>query len=225
MRITQIPLSVLRLQYRVVSIPLQLIEQRVVARMNPKAPARLVYERSLGVLDATVGSALGDPRLKWRGAALADRSDQLARAARLDATADQDLKQADAELKATRDDAVEVVQKAQEDKKRAVQEARSTAEVRKHAATETAAKRTAAAEQRAQEVAARRKDSAEAAKRQEHERVRAAERKATAMAQTKLEDVETKRNEAEGKRATADRVEALADAEKHKRQAERANES
>jgi hypothetical protein len=74
-------------------------------------------------------------------------------------------------------------------------------------------------------VAARRKDSAEAAKRQEHERVRAAERKATAMAQTKLEDVEAKRNEAEGKRATADRVEALADAEKHKRQAERANES
>jgi len=104
MRITQLPRSILRLQYRAARIPLQLIEERVVARMNPKAPARLVYERSLGVLDATIGSALGDPRLKRRGAALAERSDELARAARLDATADQDLKQADAKLEATRED-------------------------------------------------------------------------------------------------------------------------
>jgi hypothetical protein len=89
-------------------IPIQLIEQRVIARMGPEAPARLVFERSLGVLDATVGNALGDSKLKLGGAALAARSDQLARAARLDATADRDLKQADAERKATREEAVHI---------------------------------------------------------------------------------------------------------------------
>jgi len=193
--------------------------------MDPEAPARLVYERSLGVLDATIGSALGDPRLKRRGAALAERSDELARAARLDATADQDLKQADAKLEATREDVVDDVQKGQVGKEQAVQEARSTAEERKHAATETAAKRIATAEQRAEEIAARRKDSAEAAKEQEHERARAAEQKATVSAQAKLKDAETKRSEAEGKRLRADRVETLADVEKEKRQAERANKS
>jgi len=225
MRITQLPRSILRLQYRAARIPLQLIEERVVARMNPKAPARLVYERSLGVLDATIGSALGDPRLKRRGAALAERSDELARAARLDATADQDLKQADAKLEATREDVVDDVQKGQAAKEQAVQEARSTAEERKHAATETAAKRIATAEQRAEEIAARRKDSVEAAKERDHERVRAAEQKATVSAQAKLKDAETKRSEADGKRQRADRVEMLADVEKEKRQAERANKS
>jgi hypothetical protein len=223
MRITQIPLSALRLQYRVARIPLQLFEERVVARMDAEAPARLVYERALGVLDATVGSALGDPRLRWRGAALAERSDQLARAARLDVAADQDLKQADAKLEATREDAVEDVQKAREGKEQAVQEARSSAEERKQAATETAAKRTADAERRGEEMAVRRKDSAEAVKRQEHQRVSAAEQKATATAQAKFKDVEKQRDEAESKRAVADRVEQLAEVEKEKRQAERAN--
>jgi len=65
----------------------------------------------------------------------------------------------------------------------------------------------------------------EAAKERDHERVRAAEQKATVSAQAKLKDAETKRSEADGKRQRADRVEMLADVEKEKRQAERANKS
>ena len=74
MRVTEIPFSVLRFQYQLVRIPLQLIEDRFVSRLATEAPARLIYERSLGVLDATVGNALGDPRLERRGGALAARS-------------------------------------------------------------------------------------------------------------------------------------------------------
>ena len=87
MRITRVPFAILRFQYQLVRFPLQVVEERVVARIGTEAPARLFYERSLGVLDATVGSALGDPRLRRRGALLADRSDTLSRAAALEADA------------------------------------------------------------------------------------------------------------------------------------------
>ena len=79
MRIIDAPLAVLRVQYRIARFPLQLIEQRVVARMGSEAPARLFYERSLGLLDAAMGNALGDRRLQRSGSALARRSDVLAR--------------------------------------------------------------------------------------------------------------------------------------------------
>ena len=106
MRINDTPLAVLRLQYRIVRFPLQMIEERVVARMGSEAPARLFYERSLGLLDAAVGNALGDWRLEKRGGALAERSDALRRAAQLDAAADQARQQSSANLKAKSDKVV-----------------------------------------------------------------------------------------------------------------------
>jgi hypothetical protein len=105
MNIIDVPLAVLRLQYRIARFPFQLIEQRVVAQMDQEAPARLLFERSFGGLDATVGHLLSDPELASRGAALVERSDALGRAAGLDATAVAKQKQADAELKAKRDKA------------------------------------------------------------------------------------------------------------------------
>ena len=100
MSITAIPKAVLRFQYQVARVPLQLIDDRFVARMNDEAPARLFYERSLGLLDTAVGTALGDRELQKRGATLVERSDALRRAAELDAAADENVKQADRELKA-----------------------------------------------------------------------------------------------------------------------------
>ena len=41
MRIIHTPLAVLRFQYRIVRLPLEMIEERVVARMGSEAPARL----------------------------------------------------------------------------------------------------------------------------------------------------------------------------------------
>ncbi len=59
----------------------------MVARLDNESPARLVYERSLGALDVTVGNLLGDPKIAERGAALAERSEALRLAAELDAEA------------------------------------------------------------------------------------------------------------------------------------------
>ena len=156
MRIIDAPLAVLRVQYRIARFPLQLIEQRVVARMGSEAPARLFYERSLGLLDAAMGNALGDRRLQRSGSALARRSDVLGRAARLDAEADQAQRRSSADLKATSDEASEEQQDALAAKERKVEEARVAADERKRAAEEAAAQRTAAAKKQADDAAAQR---------------------------------------------------------------------
>jgi hypothetical protein len=179
MEITDIPFAFLRFQYQLARFPLQLIEEQVVAGMSSEAPTRLFYERWLGGLDATVGKMLGDPDLETRGAALIERSDALRRAAQLDATATQSQEQADDDLKAKRDKAIEDQKDARAVKEREVEEARTAAEERERAAEEAAKKRTSAAKQRADELAAQRMTSAEAAKRDEQATIRAAEQKAT----------------------------------------------
>lgn len=218
MRITDAPRAVFRLQYRIARIPLQLIEDRVVARMDSEAPARLFYEGSLGRLDATVGNALGDSALVQRGRALAKRSDDLGRAARLDESADRAKQQSAADLKATADRALAEQNDARAAKERAVEEARTSAEQRKREAADAAAQRTAAAKSDADEVAAQRTKAAEAAKRQEQSKVQAYEKRATAAANSKLQDAADRRDEASAKRAQADRIEDLAETEKRKRQ-------
>ena len=223
MRIIDAPQAVLRFQYRIVRFPLQIIEERVVARMGSEAPARLFYERSLGLLDAAVGNALGDFRLAKRGGALAERSDALRRAAQLDAAADQARQQSSADLKAKSDRAIEEQQDARAAKEREVEEARSSAEERKRAAENAAAQRTAAAKKQADDVAAQRKNSAEAAKREKQARIRVNEQKAAAAAKSKLDDAQARRTQADNKRALADTVEELAGLEKHKRQSKRSN--
>jgi hypothetical protein len=221
MRIIDAPFAVLRFQYRIARVPLQMIEERVVARMGSEAPVRLFYERSLGLLDSAVGNVLGDVRLAMRGSALVERSDALGRAAQLDADADQARQQSGAELKAKSNKAIEDQREARAAKQRDVEQARAAAEDRKSAAEQAAAGRTAAAKKRADDVAARRKSSAEAANRKQQARIRANEKKAEAAANSKLGDAQARRTEAAVKRAQADRVEELAGIEKQKRQAER----
>jgi hypothetical protein len=223
MRIIDAPLAVLRFQYRIARVPLQVIEEQVVARMGTEVPARLFYERSLGLLDVAVGNALGDYRLKRRGAALAERSDALRRAAQLDAAADRTRQQSSADLKAKSDKAIEDQQQARAAKQREVEEARTSAENRKRAAEEAAARRTSAAKKRADDAAAQRKNAAEAARRVELAKIRVNEQKAAADAKAKLGSAAAQRTEAGAKRAQADRVEELARIEKQERQAKRAS--
>jgi len=225
MEITDVPFAFLRFQYQLARVPLQLIEEQVVAGMSSDAPTRLFYERWLGELDATVGKVLGDPDLETRGAALIERSEALRRAAQLDAAATQNHEQADDELKAKRGKAIEDQKDARAVTERAVQEARTAAEERKRAATAAAQKGTDAAKQQADDVAAQRMTAAETAKRDEQATIRAAEQKATAAAESKLDDAQAKHSDAASKRVTADQVEELADVEKQKRQSERANDA
>jgi hypothetical protein len=156
MKIAEIPFAVLRFQYHIARLPLQLIENQMVARLGSETPARLFYERSLGAMDAAVGNLLGDPELEKRGAALVERSDALGRAAQLDATATQNREQADAKLESTRDDVVTDINEARDATEQQAVDARITAQEQKGAAEEAAEECTAAAKRQADDVAAQR---------------------------------------------------------------------
>jgi hypothetical protein len=225
MSVTDLPLAVLRFQYQMARVPFQVMEEQFVARMNPQAPARLFYERWLGGLDAAAGMVLGDPELEQRGAALAERSDVLGRAAQLDATATRPREQADDELKTKRDRAKQDLNHARGTKQREVTAARNAAEDRKGTAAEAGAKRRAAAKQQADEVAAHRTNAAEAAKREGQAKSRAGEENATKVAESDINDAQATRGDAATQRTQADQVENLADAEKQKQKAVRANSS
>jgi hypothetical protein len=224
MKISEVPLAVLRFHYQLARFPLQLIEDRVVNRIPTEAPARLLYERSLGMLDTTVGNALGDPAIVERGTALVDRSDALGRAAQLDARAAARKEQADAKLKGARDEAIREREEAQEATKQEVKEARINAEQRKREAAQSAQQQSAAAKQRADEAAAKRKQGVESAKRQVESRTQAAQKAAAKASAAKVDEAEGKLGEAADTRAEADRVAELAATEKRQRQEERAKD-
>ncbi len=217
MKITDVPFAVLRLQYQLARFPLQLVEDRVLARMESEAPARLLYERSIGMLDRAVGTALGDREAERRGEALVERSAALSRAARLDTAADRAMKEAAADLKDARDAAALVREEARADKQDEAIAARADAAHEKAAAIQRSEDRVAAAKKQADTVAAQRKEAAETAKHEEQQRIRVAERTATAVAEAKAEDAQDKRAAAATSLAQAERVEQLADAQKHGR--------
>ena len=225
MKIAEIPFAVVRFQYQIARLPLQLIEDRVASRLGSEVPARLFYERSLGALDATVGNLLGDRELAKRGAALVERSNTLSKAAQLDATATRNREQADAKLEASRDDVLTDLKQARDATEQQAVEARANADQRKRVADEEARKRTAAAKKQAEDAAAQRQKTAETAKRQEEAKIRATEQMATNAAKSKLDDAQVKRGEAASKRAQADRIEETAGIEKQKRRSGRVNQA
>ncbi|MGZ8714428.1 MAG: IF2 family translation initiation factor [Mycobacterium sp.] len=221
MKITDIPFAALRMQYRIARAPLRLFEQGVLTRIDSEAPARLLYERSVGAVDSAVGSMLRDADVEKRGTALIERSEALGEAARLDELATQKREKADDELHRKRERVAAAPGEARQKTDHKVQEARSAAEQRKRKAAQTAAKRTAEAKQRIDEGAATKVDAVETAKRAKQQTIIAAEQSATAAAKAELDDAADKRSEAVDKRVHADRIEELAEAEKEARQAAR----
>jgi hypothetical protein len=217
MSISDLPFAVLRFQYKLARLPLQLVENQVLNRAPAEAPARLFYERALGVLDSTVGNAIRDPALVERGAALMKRSETLGRAAKLDAQAETRKEQADAKLKQARDEAIGDQRDARAATEQQVAEARNTAEERKQEATRSAQQRSAAAKERADAVAGRRKEAVQSVQRKAEEKAKADEKSAAKAADAKLEDAEDKRGTARSKRVEANRLEDLATAEKESR--------
>jgi hypothetical protein len=213
--------AVLRVQYHIARVPLQLIETQLVARLDSDARLRLFYQRSLGLLDAIAGNVLGSPRLAQHGATKIEQSDKRMRAADLDAEANATIAQATSELKDARGAATQAVEDAKAEKAREAKQARDTAEERKSAARETADQRADAAKKQADETAAQRKGAADAAKRVESAVIRADEKLAEVDAQAKLDEAKDNRSVAARKRAEADRLEDLADEEKAKRRSAR----
>lgn len=220
MKILELPAAVLRFQYQLARYPLGVIEQQMATRLDDEAPARLFYERSLGRLDATVGSVLRDDDLARRGVELVERTEALGRAARLDAAAEAKKQKADSEFETKRDQALEKREAAREATQEDVTQARQKAEERKQSASQAYEKRTASVKQRADETASRRVKAAESAKKQEEQQIEATAQKAAKAAAAKLDDAQSKRTTAAKQRSEADRIEELAEVQKDKRKAD-----
>lgn len=223
MKLAETPFAVLRFQYQLARFPLQLIEDRVMLRLSAEAPARLLYERFVGTLDATVGRLLGDADLQKRGAALVERSDALGWSAQLEASATQTRRQADEKLKSTSEDVVSDINEARDAADQEVVEARLTAEKQKQAADDNAERRVAAAKQHADQAATERTGTAEAARRRTKANIAATEEVIIEAAEAKVDDAQAQRSTAARKRAQAKRTEQLANTEQQKRRSERAN--
>ena len=211
MKITEIPFAALRLQYRIARAPLALIEQSVIARMDSEAPGRLLYERSIGSVDAIVGALLRDDDVASRGAAQVQRSEALGEAARLEAAAAKQRADADEKLRRKRDEVIAAPAEAHAEAQQKVAEAQSTAASRKQQETARIAERTAETKKRIDESAAAKIDAAEAAERAQKQRISAAEKSAAAVVDAQLDDAADKRKEAVRKQAHADRLEVLAE--------------
>lgn len=224
MKISDVPFAILRLHYRAARLPLQIVEEQVVTRLDNESPARLIYERSLGALDVTVGNLLGDSEIAERGAALAERSEALRLAAELDAQADAEVREAGQEFKERQAEADQQRRNAQATKAKTVQQSRQQAQTRKAEAAKNAADRAATVKERVDKAASQRNAAVENAKQTEHADISAAEKTVAKAAQAKLDDARDKRAEAASTRDDADRVIDLAEAEKEKREQARTAE-
>ena len=217
MKITDVPVVLLRVQYRLARLPFEWIDHQLAARLGTDAPPRQLFERSLGTLDVTVGQLLGDSQLKRRGSALVARSDAFGEAARLDTDASRRQQQADAKFASTCHDVVTDIQEARDATEQQAVEARLASNEEKKAARHTAQERAAAAEERVDEAADERVNEIDAAVRAEKTRVRHAEQTAANAASAKMRDSQAKRRQAAEIRAQADRIEDAAAAEKQNR--------
>jgi hypothetical protein len=221
MKITEIPLAAMRLQYRIARAPLHLIEDRVITRMDDEAPGRLFFERSVGSMDAMVAALLHDEDVASRGASQVRRSQALGEAVRLDEVAAEQRAEADEKMRRKHDEVIAAPGEAREQAQEKMREARSAAASRKAEDAERVAKRTAETKARIDQSAAAKVDAAEAAKRTREQRITAAEKSAEAVADAQLEDAADKRREAVNKQAHADRLEDVAETEKEQRKAAR----
>lgn len=217
MNITTLPKAVLRLQYQLVRFPLGVIDQQIRARVDDDAPVRLIFERSLGALDATVGQLLGDPALTDRGTTMKVRSETLGRAVDLEARAEATEQAAEAAVEEEVEDARATQQKARQNRERAVAGAKADAAERKRTAAANADTAKSAAQKRADDAARKRVQTAEAKKRAKQDTISAAEHAVVADAEEQHDQAREKAGAAASLRARADQVEDLADAEKRSR--------
>lgn len=206
--------AALRVQYRIVRYPLGLIEKQMATRLGPRALPRLLYERSLGLLDPAAGNVLDATALAQRGVTKIEQSDNRMRAADLDAEADATVADASSKLKDARAAAAQTEEVADAKKTRELKQARETADERKRAARKAAQQSADTTKKRADDTARQRKGAAEAAKKEGHAVIHVSEKAAEADAQAKLEHARETRSAAAHKRAEASRLEDLAGDEK-----------
>jgi hypothetical protein len=217
MRFSDIPRVILLAQYRVARLPVQLVEQQVLGRMDPESSARLAYERSVGALDVMVGRALGDVQLESRGESAIERSEKRSRAMMLDDLAARTERESADEVREKRDAAAAAPERAHAQGRQRVERVREGAARRKQEEAQSAAERTAKAKRLVGDASDQRDAALEQNRRLREATISAAEESADSVADARNRDAAAKRAEAQRQQARAERLEGLAESEKQQR--------
>lgn len=212
----------LAIPYRLARLPLQMVEQNVIApRLPADSPARRRYERVLEVIDRSAGELLGLEDVRRRGEAARQRQDALDLAEDLDAEADRQRqaaeKRADREITEARDRQREAARRqvereadARQDEQAGKQEARARAE-------KQAEERKTASARRAQAD----RQAADRERRAAKKAVDAQQESAQEVPRQQLEGAAERRDEARQEKADAERLGEAADAVAEERRANR----
>jgi hypothetical protein len=208
-------------EYKLVRMPLGLLDTQLAQRLSPRSRVRLTIERGLGTLDTRIGHLVADSELVERGALLRDHADfaehavegyeragelrREAEQAEEHARAEADQKRADAERQ-EQERIAQALREEQQAEQEAKRQARETAAAKRREARE----RAAAQEQKAsQERAAK------------EQKVSARAQRATAPAKSTLHEAAKEKSAASQKRGQAAELSRLAETEKRSRQTQR----
>lgn len=218
MNVLTLPRNAAALEYKVLRYPSQLIETRVVATLlSEDSTVRLAFERLLGTLDSTAGSLFADQGLKDRGRMLTRRAEILEKAVSLETKAAERKQQADADLRATTEQAETDREQARQERERKLQQVSAEKQAAK-AAVDRAAQDRKAAEKKAIAAEAA---AAVAAERKKAEtqtaRIEQRTEAATASSKAELSKAVDDTRAAQQKKADANRLASLAEAERASR--------
>ncbi len=216
MSILTVPRSVAKIEYAAARLPLSLLEKCVIARyVDDEAPVRLGFERFLGSLDGVAGWLLADDVIASRGRALRRRAAFLAKADQLDAKAQARRAQAEEDLRAEQETALQVREETRrEADETAFAALRQEQEEMQDARHEAAARATAEASQ-ARRTADDRAAAADEAEQAAQRRISAQEEQATAAAKQQLSDAAGQHALAEERRRDADHLGQLTQGEQN----------
>jgi len=176
MNVLTLPRTVAVLEYKALRLPATVVG-KAVSTLDEESRVRLVFEKALGGLDASVGKLLGDEALTRRGTALSRKAEVLETAVALEEKAEQRKQQAAQTLEQQKSAAADQRRQAETEKVEETRRLREQEKARKKAVKEQAdAQERAAA--KAVETKAQAKIRAERERLAETEEHRGAHRRA-----------------------------------------------
>ena len=202
---------VLRLQYGIARLPLDVIESKLIAPRGPEDPARLAFERVVGTLDSAAGTIVGDKSLVDRGSSMRGASESRARAVLLEEEAARKRDEAAADHRERTEDAETRAKKARENAAKLLAAAEEQEIEDKLAAGKKAAEKMESDVSRIDDIADKRIDAAEAERQAKLDEVARSEDEASQPEVAEMNEAVEKVSDARKERADAERLDAATD--------------
>jgi hypothetical protein len=210
--------AVLRLQYEAASLPLRIVEQRIVGRyLGGDSGVHLALERFVSSMDSTAGRLLGDSELVERGRRGTRYADALDRAVHLEQSAEQRRTSADQMRQGREHDAKRRRQEALDSERKRVTKAAQRVKTERKQAEEGAEQKIEDGKRSADQRAAEQRARAKTEQQAQEKRIAARTEQQTAGPKRQLKQGGQEKAEAEREQRDAEKLAQLADRERASR--------